>query len=253
MLEWLAERARDRPAGRLLAALESIEPATRQRLRQALEPAPEGHEETLAGLLARGAVRELPLAGQEPVLLSQAGATRLLDRASRVLEAYHSEHPLRFAMPREELRGRLELGSREFQAVLPALARPLAERPGGLARAEWAPRPTAAQRRRLDGARTALEEGGLGAPRVDLDVEEVAHLEGAGSAVDCGSGVLLARSVFEEARSAVVALISERGAITLAEARDRLGTSWRVAQALLETLDRHRATRREGEGRVLLD
>ena len=253
VLERLAERARDRPAGRLLAALESIEPATRQRLRQALEPAPEGHEETLAGLLARGAVRELPLAGQEPLLLSQAGATRLLGRASRALEAYHTEHPLRFAMPREELRGRLELGSREFQAVLPALVPPLAERPGGLARAEWAPRPTAAQRRRLDGARAALEEGGLGAPRVDLDAEEVAHLEGAGSAVDCGGGVLLARSAFEEARSAVVALISERGGITLAEARDRLGTSRRVAQALLETLDRHRVTRREGEGRVLLD
>ena len=65
--------------------------------------------------------------------------------------------------------------------------------------------------------------------------------------------MLLARGAFEEARSVVVSLIRDHGAITLAEARDRLGTSRRVAQALLETLDRHRVTRREGEGRVLVD
>ncbi len=253
VLERLAERARDRPAGRILAALERIEPATRSRLRQALEPAPEGHEQTLGELLDRGAVQELPLPGQEPLLISQAGASRLLERASRALEAYHAEHPLRFAMPREELRGRLDLGNREFQAVLPALVPPLAERAGGVASAGWSPRPTAAQRRRLDGARSALEEAGLQAPRLDLDPEEVAYLQGAGAAVDCGGGVLLARGAFEEGRSAVVSLIRSRGRVTLAEARDRLGTGRRVAQALLETLDRHRVTRREGEGRVLVD
>ena len=51
----------------------------------------------------------------------------------------------------------------------------------------------------------------------------------------------------------MVSLIRSRGRVTLAEARDRLGTGRRVAQALLETLDRHRVTRREGEGRVLVD
>ena len=253
VLERLAERARDTPASRLLAALERLEPATRPQLAAVGELASDEHEETLADLLARGAVRELPVAHGEPLLLSSGGAARLLDRSSRVLDAYHAGHPLRFAMPREELRGRLAVGPREFTAVLEALVPPLAERPDGIARAEWTPRPTAAQRRRLDGAEAALAEAGLGVPRLELDVEEVAYLQGAGAAVDCGNGVLLARGAFEEARSVVVSLIRDHGAITLAEARDRLGTSRRVAQALLETLDRHRVTRREGEGRVLVD
>ncbi len=252
VLERLAERARDRPAGRLLAALARIEPATRQRLARA-QALPGGDEGTLADLLARGAVRELSSAHGEPLLLSAAGAARLLERASRTLQAYHAEHPLRFAMPREELRGRLELGRTEFAAVVEALAPPLVERTDGIAGPQWAPRPTAAQRRRLEGAATALAEGGLSAPRLDLDGEEVAYLAGAGAAVDCGDGVLLAQPAFEQARSAVAARIRGHGAITLAEARDLLGTSRRVAQALLETLDRQRLTRREGEGRVLVE
>ena len=252
VLERLAERASDRPAGRLLAALGRIEPATRSQLARAQAPGV-GEEAALDALLARGAVRELPSAHGEPLLLSAAGAARLLERASRTLAAYHAEHPLRFAMPREELRGRLGLGRAEFAAVVEALAPPLVARSGGVAAAAWAPRPTAAQRRRLEGAAAALAAGGLAAPRLDLDSEEVAYLAGSGAAVDCGDGVLLSRAAFDEARSAVASRIRGQGAITLAEARDLLGSSRRVAQALLEALDRRRLTRREGEGRVLVE
>ena len=41
------------------------------------------------------------------------------------------------------------------------------------------------------------------------------------------------------------------GTITLAQARDLLGTSRRYAQAFLEDLDRQRVTRRVGDARVL--
>jgi selenocysteine-specific elongation factor len=51
--------------------------------------------------------------------------------------------------------------------------------------------------------------------------------------------------------AAVRGHIDAYGPITLAQARDLLGTSRRHAQAFLEHLDRLRVTRRVGEARVL--
>ncbi len=58
---------------------------------------------------------------------------------------------------------------------------------------------------------------------------------------------------FESARQTVIELLRANGAGTLAELRDALKTNRRVAQALLETLDRRGVTRREGDARVLRD
>ena len=74
-------------------------------------------------------------------------------------------------------------------------------------------------------------------------------MEGAGLAVDCGDGVLMAHAAFERAQATVVALLRASGSATLAELRDALGTNRRAAQAFLETLDRRAITRREGDTR----
>jgi selenocysteine-specific elongation factor len=61
--------------------------------------------------------------------------------------------------------------------------------------------------------------------------------------------------VHPEALAAVtarlVAAIERDGSITLAGARDELGTSRKYAQAYLEHLDRERVTLRRGDERVL--
>ena len=69
--------------------------------------------------------------------------------------------------------------------------------------------------------------------------------------VDCGDGVVFAAERFAEARAAIVALIESEGSVTLAGARDALGTNRRTAQALLERLDREGVTTRRGDERVL--
>ena len=89
-------------------------------------------------------------------------------------------------------------------------------------------------------------------PRLNADAELIAHLEGAGRAIDCGEGVVLSRDAFDAARASIERLIRERGATTLADARDALATNRRTAQALLETLDRLGVTRRQGDERVLV-
>jgi selenocysteine-specific elongation factor len=58
-------------------------------------------------------------------------------------------------------------------------------------------------------------------------------------------------AALERAQAEVVALCERDGAATIAGLRDRLGTSRKYAQALLEHLDSARVTRREGDRHVL--
>jgi len=72
-----------------------------------------------------------------------------------------------------------------------------------------------------------------------------------GLVVDAGDGVCFDAAAFDRMVELVRGRIAERGAITLAEARDLFGTSRRQAQAALEQMDRLRITRRTGDTRVL--
>ena len=205
----------------------------------------------LAALVDGGQARELPAEQGDPVYLTAGGLALLAERAAQALDGYHAEYPLRFAMPREELRSRLALPQREFGAVLRALAPEIVALGDGVAESDWTPAPGAAERRAIEEAEAALVAGGAQPPRLDLDPEVVAYLEGAGQAVDCGDGLLLSAKAYEAARGTVIALLGERESATLGEVRDALETNRRSAQALLETLDRRGVTRRQGDSRVL--
>jgi selenocysteine-specific elongation factor len=64
-------------------------------------------------------------------------------------------------------------------------------------------------------------------------------------------GVVLERPEFARARDVVVAECEREGTITLARARDLLGTSRKTAQAILERLDNDHVTLRVGDERRL--
>ena len=259
-VERLEARAAGTPESRLLAALERVEPCLEGVLRPGVELDAAAFDVALAALVAEGAARglEVPpgIGGAQggPVYVSTSGLERLRAQASRVVDAYHEAHPLRVAMPREELRGRLGLEAREFAALLPALleAGAIALREGALARSDWEPRLTAAQRRAASEAVAALEAGGVAPPRLELDAELLVYLAGTGQVVDCGDTIVLTASAFTRGTEAVAARLASGGSATLAELRDALGTNRRAAQAILETMDRRGITRREGEGRVLV-
>jgi len=108
----------------------------------------------------------------------------------------------------------------------------------------------------LTPAALALEER-LRAARAEppLDAElpsaELAALRAAGRAVRVGPQLHFHPEALAEVRARVVALAEARGAVTLAEVRDELGTSRKFAQALLEHLDAEKVTLRRGEARVL--
>lgn len=245
-------RALGTPESRLLAALERIEPCTEPALLRASGLETSEARTTIEALTADGSIRRLTPAAGEALLTTASTQARFEAEARRVLGAYHAAHPLRFSMPREEMRGALSLAQREFTAVLGGFAPGIEVRGDGVSEADWVPQPAAGQQAMIDTAASALARGGLQPERVTIDPAIASYLIESGRAVDCGDGVILDTEAFERARDAVTATLTGRDApITLAEARDLFGVSRRNAQAILERLDRQGVTIRVGDGRVL--
>jgi selenocysteine-specific elongation factor len=249
-IERLEAMSAGTPESETLAALERLEPVAREPLLAAVELDASSFEAALAALVAEGAVRELRTDAGVLYLMS-VGLNRLRGEAEQALAAYHDEFPLRFTMSREELRSRLHLGQREFTAVLGAMEPGIVARGDGVSDDGWTPEPNAADSVAITELERTLAAGALQPPRVDVDPEVVAHLDAAGRVVDCGNGVVVSGEAFAEAERRVRVLLAVASEMTLAEARDALETNRRVAQAVLEELDRRGVTRRRGEARVL--
>ena len=90
---------------------------------------------------------------------------------------------------------------------------------------------------------------------LDLSEHEVLArlraLRAAGRAAELKPGLWFADEPLAAAHDRILELAAENGSVSLAEARDDLGTSRRCAQALLEHLDGEKALRREGDRHVL--
>jgi selenocysteine-specific elongation factor len=78
-----------------------------------------------------------------------------------------------------------------------------------------------------------------------------AQLERSGRIVRFGGDLAYTSERFAQARELVQVRCTEHGSIALAELRDDLGASRRIAQGLLERLDADGVTRRVDDRRVL--
>jgi selenocysteine-specific elongation factor len=186
---------------------------------------------------------------------------RLSDEIGRVLGEFHRGFPLRSGMPREELRGRLRIPSRLFVPTLSRLAAEgtLVDRDGVVRDAAFRPTLTADQTALADRLIATLNANPFTPPSIsDLPIDarpdgELLHaLAAAGRLILVADDIAYSPEAFADMRDRVVARLTERGTITVADARDLFGSSRRFALALLEYLDQQRITRRVGDDRVLL-
>jgi selenocysteine-specific elongation factor len=183
----------------------------------------------------------------------------IAERAKLELDAYHSAHPLRPGMAREELRSRLGVQSASFGAVVRGLVEDGAveERSGAIASpghrvALDADRGPAADLLELLGRQPfappslpeAMEKTGAGSEVVRLLVQR-------GDIVRLSDEIAFTKDAYETALAVVKQLIADAGSVTVAQLRDRMGASRRPVLALLEHLDAERVTRRVGDARVL--
>jgi selenocysteine-specific elongation factor len=183
----------------------------------------------------------------------------IADHAATELIGYHSTHPLRPGMPREELRNRLGVPPGSFPSVVQGLIEDgrIAEQDGSIATPDHrvdlhSPGGPAALLLDLLGrqplAPPSLSEA---IKQTGASPEVVRALAQQGEIVRVGDDVAFTKEAYETAAAMVREIISSVGSITVAQLRDRMGASRRPVLALLEHLDSERVTRRVGDSRVL--
>jgi selenocysteine-specific elongation factor len=157
-------------------------------------------------------------------------------------------------MPREELRNRLGLAPRVFDALLSLWQQrgDLKEVGALVALPEHEPRLDPGQQAQAEAYLAALRANPF-APSPGFTPEEglLSYLEGKGLIVRVQDGVAFEARAYQEMVGRITDYLRQHGSITLAQARDMFGTSRKYAQALLEHLDEKRMTRRVGDQRVL--
>ena len=231
----------------------------------------QGYEEEEA--IRRSALPQIEAREALTILLEQSQALRigpyyfaspvwerLREAARAIVSEHHRQYPLRAGLPKEEWRTRLGLTARQANEALAALVAA-----GDLAEAASAsavrlpghePRFTPEQQRKVDALLRQIQENPLsppGRPEMEAAVgaEVIAALIDQGTLVKISDGVLLTRDAYDEAIRRILDYLRAHQTITVAEARDLLGTSRKYMLALLEHLDDRRITRRVGDDRVL--
>jgi selenocysteine-specific elongation factor len=229
------------------------EPCTATELRPqdtGLEPAE--LETAMQVLLDAGRVRHV---GQR--LITDAGWRRLRTTAESNLAEYHRTHSLRAGMPSEQLRERLRLPAEVHVAFVDAATKDgwLVRADGALALAAHSVTFDGQQQSAIDSLLRRYADEPYSPPSAReaeqaVGADVVAALVAQGDLVSTGGDVLFGAAAFEDLKAGVLAHIDEHGEITVADVRDRFGTSRKYALALLEYLDRMRVTRRIGDARV---
>ncbi|MFN2463092.1 MAG: selenocysteine-specific translation elongation factor [Candidatus Dormibacteria bacterium] len=217
---------------------------------------PSAVEASLAQLVEAGAVRQVGTSAWDAVVWE-----RLVRRAGLELEAQRRRNPLRPWMAAEELRERLGLDSRSGAEVLEAFTRGgiVQRREGGAISLPGVVAAMSAQQERL--AERILNRLGISplapprASELGEDPAQVADicqvLQEKGQLVRIAPDIWLLTSAVDAAVELLTAHLQNGRSVSVAEARDVLGSSRKVVVPLLEHLDRLRVTVRTGDVRRL--
>ena len=182
----------------------------------------------------------------------------LREKVIQTIESHHKNYPLRRGIPREELKSRLKLTSRVFNAVVNKLVREqvLVERAAFLAKPEHEITFDSGQQARVQTMMRRFEQNPFSPPAVKECQAEVGE-EILNALVEMNQFVMVSQDVlfrkedYDSAVKKIQDVLVQREKITLAEVRDLFNTSRKYAQALLEHLDAIGITIRDGDYRKL--
>ncbi len=207
-------------------------------------------------------------------LLASGGAIALADalvgrsafdafatHALRVVAQGHRRSPLRPGVPREEVRTAVGLPAKRFAALVDRLVADsrLADRGASLALPDHRPQLSPAQEAAWAKARAALARDPTRPPtpaqlatEYGLDRELVVALDERGDLVRIGTEAAFLPQAVAAFAEAVVTELATARTITVARARDLTGSSRKHVLPLLQYLDDHGVTRRQGDDRILV-
>ncbi|GCE25998.1 selenocysteine-specific translation factor [Dictyobacter alpinus] len=226
-------------------------------------------QQILESLLSEGRVYKIGV-----YWFAQTVWDALVAEALRLVQEFHQRYPLRSGVSKEEWRARLNLQPKLAAEIFAVLVekghlenvetaggeehtqRQALARTGGLIRLPgFLPSFTPAQQRQVDQLLQLFGEQPYQPPiRSEADasvgVEMVNALIEQGQLVKIGDGLLFSNTAYTTALSKIVSYMHEHGKITVAEARDVLGTTRKYILPLLEHMDVLRITQRRGDERI---
>jgi selenocysteine-specific elongation factor len=181
-----------------------------------------------------------------------------INQLTQLLEGYHKSFPLRSGVPREELKSRLKLSLRQFNAIYRKLLDDgrIAEYRGFVRLPNFEIKFNPTQNQAVGRLLDEIKSAGYSPPSVKECETRVgepiyqAMLE-LGLLIQVSSDVVFSTDLYEEVRKKIVDQIEKRGSITVAEVRDLFQTSRKYALAIMEHLDAIGVTIRDGDFRKL--
>jgi selenocysteine-specific elongation factor len=176
----------------------------------------------------------------------------------QITESYHKTYPLRRGVPREELKSRLKLPSRAFNAVIKKLIKDqmLIDTSARLAKPGHEIMFNQEEQANVQVLMRKFEQSPFSPPSVKDSQTEVGE-EALNALVEMGELIIVSSEVvfrkqdYDLMITKVRDEIIRNGRITLGEVRDLINTSRKYAQALLEHLDAIGTTIRDGDFRKL--
>ncbi len=199
----------------------------------------------------------LPLAAARTLLTEGGGeslggwfaatdtATALRSEATSAVTADHRGHPTAPGTPVADLARRLRITAAQLEALVASAAALVLER-GHVRHRDHVGDPTESGPGRALVA--ALDASPL-APPTPSDRVLAGTLVRAGALVEV-DGIYFTAAAVAEARRLVVAALAERGSLTIADARDVLGSTRKYVVPLMNHMDRAGVTRRRGDDRI---
>jgi len=189
-----------------------------------------------------------------PLIIALPHWKALEEKTLQIVTAYHNQFPLRRGIPREELKSKLKLLPRIFNALITNYKLQITETWVALP-AHEIKLPTADHLRVQEWMRK-FEQNPFAPPSVKegqsaLGEEILNALIELGELVAVSQDVVFRKKDYDEMVAKIRAAILKNGQITLAEARDMFGTTRKYIQALLEHLDTIGVTVRDGDARRL--
>jgi selenocysteine-specific elongation factor len=198
------------------------------------------------------------LTPRDALVTSKGYWEQIVSRAEQEISSYHQVYPLRKGIPKEELKSRLKLPTRIFNALLRKLvaAGSLDESGPLISMKGHKIRFSAQQQQLIDLLLAKFSASPFSPPsvkesQVEMGEEVFNALVDTGILVHIPPEVVFRREDYDRMVAEIRSMLEKDGTITAAQVRDHFNTSRRYVLALLEHLDAKGITVREGDARRL--
>lgn len=182
----------------------------------------------------------------------------LRGRIEIILDTFHKQFPLRRGIPREELKSKLKVTPRIFNAAIRKLveSNTLTDTRGAVSRPGHEIKFDASQQAKVQEMMRKFTKSPFAPPSVkecqaEVGEEIVNALVETGELVAVSSDVIFRKQDYERMVETIRIALRQKERITLGEVRDMLDTTRKYVQALLEHLDSVGVTMRDGDSRKL--